>query len=138
MLTASEVVNLNVWVAALRGGAYPQAKDFLRSEDGFCCLGVMCDIENSSAWIEETLNEMNSWQYEDRNYDIYPPVDVLWKYGVFEGDTAEYVDGNTTWKESLRRFVETGNVACLAMANDKGAKFSDIADAIEEFIKKNS
>lgn len=29
------------WVAALRSGEYKQVRMVLRSEDGFCCLGVL-------------------------------------------------------------------------------------------------
>lgn len=39
------------WVAALRSGRYPQTTGYLRDENGFCCLGVLCDIRNSKVWI---------------------------------------------------------------------------------------
>lgn len=32
------------WVAALRSGEYQQAKGMLRTDVGFCCLGVLCDL----------------------------------------------------------------------------------------------
>ena len=32
------------WVEALRSGKYKQAKKALRVGDGFCCLGVLCDL----------------------------------------------------------------------------------------------
>jgi hypothetical protein len=32
------------WVKALRSGEYKQGKEQLKSKDGFCCLGVLCDI----------------------------------------------------------------------------------------------
>jgi hypothetical protein len=32
------------WVAALRSGRFRQARMKLRSEDGFCCLGVLCVV----------------------------------------------------------------------------------------------
>lgn len=41
------------WVAALRSGDYEQGTRFLRSHDGFCCLGVLCDLhakETNRAW----------------------------------------------------------------------------------------
>ena len=40
--TREEVVKL--WVAALRSGEYEQAQGQLWSGDGFCCLGVLCDL----------------------------------------------------------------------------------------------
>lgn len=40
----------DAWVAALRSGKYRQGQDRLRSESGFCCLGVLCDIKNPEGW----------------------------------------------------------------------------------------
>ena len=31
-------------VAALRSGKYKQCTGALRKDDGFCCLGVACDV----------------------------------------------------------------------------------------------
>lgn len=32
------------WVEALRSGEYMQAQGKLRRSDGYCCLGVLCDV----------------------------------------------------------------------------------------------
>lgn len=32
------------WLDALRSGEYKQAKSALRNGDGYCCLGVLCDL----------------------------------------------------------------------------------------------
>jgi len=32
------------WLAALRSGEYKQGRNYLRDGDGFCCLGVACDV----------------------------------------------------------------------------------------------
>lgn len=34
------------WVKALRSGKYKQAKHRLKSAEGYCCLGVLCEINN--------------------------------------------------------------------------------------------
>lgn len=39
-----------IWVAALRSGKYQQAQGALRAGDGFCCLGVACDISGLGDW----------------------------------------------------------------------------------------
>lgn len=31
-------------LAALKSGKYQHAKEFLRTSEGYCCLGVLCDI----------------------------------------------------------------------------------------------
>jgi len=32
------------WTIALRSGAYPQTRGKLQDDDGYCCLGVACDV----------------------------------------------------------------------------------------------
>jgi len=32
------------WIEALRSGIYPQTQKILRNDEGFCCLGVACDV----------------------------------------------------------------------------------------------
>jgi hypothetical protein len=32
------------WVAALRSGKYEQGKGYLKRENKYCCLGVLCDL----------------------------------------------------------------------------------------------
>lgn len=38
------------WADALRSGRYAQATGTLRNPDGFCCLGVACDLIDPEAW----------------------------------------------------------------------------------------
>ena len=46
------------WVAALRSRKYKQGRFFLKNfDDEYCCLGVLCDIIDSSKW--ETTKEKN-------------------------------------------------------------------------------
>ena len=32
------------WLAALRSGKYKQTEGMLKNKEGFCCLGVLCDL----------------------------------------------------------------------------------------------
>lgn len=32
------------WVKALRGGKYKQVRNTLKTDDGYCCLGVLCEV----------------------------------------------------------------------------------------------
>lgn len=43
----------SLWTAALRSGEYQQAKGYLRTDDGYCCLGVLCDIAVKNGVIPE-------------------------------------------------------------------------------------
>ena len=38
------------WLEALRGGTYTQAREKLRTDEGHCCLGVLCDVIDPSKW----------------------------------------------------------------------------------------
>lgn len=38
------------WAEALESGRYPQGYGRLRTEDGYCCLGVLCDISRLGEW----------------------------------------------------------------------------------------
>lgn len=40
-----------LWVEALRSGRYQQTKKRLRDEDGFCCLGVLCEVYREQTGI---------------------------------------------------------------------------------------
>lgn len=41
------------WLKALRSGAYLQARESLRANDCFCCLGVLCDVTRPDGWDED-------------------------------------------------------------------------------------
>jgi hypothetical protein len=44
----------NKWVAALRSGEYQQGLHNLKSNNQYCCLGVLCDLyikENNLDWV---------------------------------------------------------------------------------------
>jgi hypothetical protein len=34
------------WVEALRSGKYKQGRGFLQRNNEFCCLGVLCEVQN--------------------------------------------------------------------------------------------
>lgn len=49
--------DIQKWCKALRSGEYKQTKETLQDENGFCCLGVACDLfipkEKQSLYIDE-------------------------------------------------------------------------------------
>jgi hypothetical protein len=48
------------WIDALRGGEYVQTKQYLRDHVGFCCLGVLCDIQGADfAKIQEQYGSLS-------------------------------------------------------------------------------
>lgn len=38
------------WIAALRSGEYKQTKGHLHDENGYCCLGVLCEVTQPEDW----------------------------------------------------------------------------------------
>jgi hypothetical protein len=109
------------WVTALKSGKYTQAKGALRTPEGHCCLGVLCEI----------LPEFRIEDSEDGHGD---------EVHIKEGHTNNVVwsDGSMTL---IDRVVEEAGitvmpgymVSTLAVMNDSGNySFEQIADWIEE------
>lgn len=49
-MTKDQKKNVRALIKALRGGKYKQTRGWLRDKDGFCCLGVACDIFDNKKW----------------------------------------------------------------------------------------
>ncbi len=95
------------WVAALRSGKYKQGRGALNKNDSFCCLGVLCDISETSNW---------------RRF-----VDGVCAYSVEGGRLPKSV---SDWA-NISLHPTVGNTS-LSILNDKGLSFLEIADVIEE------
>jgi hypothetical protein len=64
------------WVAALRSGEYRQGEGVLRTPtDKHCCLGVLCDLVDPTAWVTPD-NSDNSADYVwvKNNYRAYTSI----------------------------------------------------------------
>jgi hypothetical protein len=104
------------WVAALRSGKYKQTSEVLYDYEGFCCLGVLCDIYSKEKGVE--------WEHSDKNnlpaiFDCsyIPPTQVC--------EWAE-IDGYLT------NVVSCGVTQSLHGLNDlQEWDFNQIADVIE-------
>lgn len=103
------------WVAALRSGNYQKIKGRLKRDEGFCCLGVACDISNIGSWYE---NVNGGIQYtgtiENVNVSLIPDEVRDW-LGLQSGDGA--YSASSLWRD-----------------NDSYTdikSFADIADIIE-------
>ena len=100
------------WVAALRSGEYPQTTGSLRDEEGYCCLGVLCDLlkDDNEEWIKS-----------ERAYNILNDCGLL-PVKIQELAGMESTEGV---------FFEVGLELNLAELNDEGSTFVDIANIIE-------
>lgn len=98
------------WIEALRSGKYEQTKEALHSGDGYCCLGVLCDISRLGSW-------------EGENYEV---PDDLGELRTLKGEL-----------EFLRESFGIGNDqerTLIRMNDDDGLNFDAIADYIERAI----
>lgn len=94
-----------LWVEALRSGKYKQGKRALKTKNGYCCLGVLCDISNLGEWKE----------FSYLGEDLTLPLEVqLWAGLSTESPIA---------KDNL-----------LETYNDTGYTFEEIADLIEKYL----
>jgi hypothetical protein len=103
------------WLAALRSGEYKQTKEYLRTPDGFCCLGVLCDLYDPTVWDSvRDADDDHNYNYNftsigRSSFETLPPSEI-----------AELVD------------LTEDDCNALAGLNDEGMSFKQIADIIEK------
>ena len=122
------------WVNALLSGEYNQGTGKLRSPNGYCCLGVLCDLydkENNVEWEYKGYEEDNCvhnptdyWTLDSASEFLPLSVkqwaeldSVIPQIKVIEID-----DEEESWE-----YVEN-----LSELNDSGTSFSEIAELIQE------
>jgi hypothetical protein len=101
------------WVDALRSGDYQQGRNYLRTDNGFCCLGVLCDLygkENNVEWEHSSYKDAYMFQ----NTMAVLPLSVVEWSGVEDGNP-----------------LVNGEPFTLSGLNDQGSTFNEIADVIE-------
>lgn len=95
--------NAKKWVAALRSGEYKQAQNQLRTDEGYCCLGVACELALEAGAISS---------YNPEGISLPFPVQ---KWLGLASPSGRY-----------------GHYQFLTNDNDRlGKSFSEIADIIE-------
>lgn len=93
------------WLEALRSGRYTQTKGVLRNSEGYCCIGVLCDIVDPDKWLGADEETTRAWGDELTYGNL--PLKIQEELGVLE------------------------HCDLLPSLNDKGTSFADIADIIE-------
>ncbi len=117
------------WIKALRSGEYKQAKGDLRvrldpegKEYGFCCLGVLCDMYAKEKGIEKPWSGEGVGGCGD---GVYTKFNGKQRNGTLVQEVKdwaglEYGNGKYTADNSL------------AIDNDNGKTFAEIADIIDK------
>jgi len=107
------------WVKALRSGKYKQTKHSLKDDNGYCCLGVLCEISGMGEFKKrEELLKNKFYQYitETETDGVVLPALVMSWSGIQSVD-GDFRDEN------------------LTAMNDCGFSFKKIADIIEKNYK---
>jgi len=108
-------------IAALRSDKYKQTTAWLRKGDRFCCLGVYCDISGSG-----------EWKKRDREFEFIGTG--KWKRGPVNLTVLPtFLTRRLRWDDDsgiLNFTNREAGVVTLAMLNDDGFTFNQIADLI--------
>ena len=120
----SEVKKL--WLEALRSGKYKQGQNYLKVQDKFCCLGVLCDLYPGRVW-KQSDNETETGErcyigiYEQSKFDL--PQQVREWAGIESTNCT--IPTRIPFKDAeLNNLVALNDVAKYT--------FTQIADVIEE------
>lgn len=110
------------WVEALRSGEYKQCRGALHKPgDGFCCLGVLCDLareEVKAHWrpfSSDGIADFVMRGNEAKGEPAIPPSEVRALVGLRKEDGEWWL----------------GDCDTLTSCNDRGKTFAEIADIIE-------
>jgi hypothetical protein len=96
------------WIEALRSGEYKQTTRYLRTKDGYCCLGVLMDLylkETGKEWVPTH----DKYVYLTSNMNCSPISD---------------------WAD-VEEFAED---VLIHMNDTEGRSFNEIADYIQDML----
>lgn len=106
------------WLKNLRNGEYTQAKDTLKSKDGFCCLGVLCDMHRKAT-------KKHKWELDKEHYSYLKQEDIL-PCDVKIWAELDEANPRVKIREDIHHEV--------AELNDANCSFEKLADLIEKSL----
>jgi hypothetical protein len=104
------------WVEALRSKKYKQGRGVLRRKDTYCCLGVLCDLNEKVEWKFLASTRLIEEQYipsispDNAFGDFFIPIEI------------------SEWAE----LSDVSSEVLVELNDDKFYSFEQIADYIEE------
>ena len=117
------------WVADLRSGKFPQTTTVLRNGNGYCCLGVLCDLYSRETGVEWAVpNDYDTCTMHGAD-SVLPEEVRIWaglahEHGGYVAVSKDYDEGEITTVD---------HSATLTELNDSWEyDFRQIADVIEE------
>ena len=123
----------NSWIEALESNDYPKSRGYLRTADGYCCLGVICDVINPTGWkLTKTINRtLYAIKDGERAYvgqlprSVQKQMNIRTPFGQFDLE-----DLSPELQEEVR-------MAVLYTQNDKSslAEINDQSDSFDLVIR---
>jgi hypothetical protein len=117
------------WVAALRSGAYEQTEGVLRNGNGYCCLGVLCDLYSQETGVAWWSNP-HTGNYAIHNHDNTLPIEVR-AWAQLADEFGAYVDVETD-EGGATHPPYLANPSLTALNDSWAYDFKQIADVIEQ------
>lgn len=116
--------NQTKWLEALESSKYEQGLSRLRTiGNKFCCLGVACDIFGKEAGLSE-------WKIDDHHTQWYSIADSSEE--AFGGRLPQSMIQFMGFRDSLGINIDQNNKKALALLNDSGKSFGEIAAIIRQ------
>ena len=110
-----------LWIDALRSGKYKQTRGWLHNQNGYCCLGVACEMYQAEVGDLVVTNNCGATLYNDHRAFLPTRVQkwlgLIGRDGSFVGDSKLYSSERS-----------------LANENDRGRSLAQIADLIESEV----
>lgn len=135
------------WLQALESEKYPQTKGSLKTKDGFCVLGVLCQEYDPNGWVEDDSLDgtcqfpsydnpeyLTYSQWMEENGDEYVGIDPHNDY-LESHHARRWLFEEGFPPEEVTRSVGLENLACIKLAdmNDSGLPFPKIAAELRRF-----
>lgn len=126
------------WAAALESGEYHQTTNVLQDSDGYCCLGVLCDLAikdglDGLRWDEAdgmTLYVRVDYEEDERSDDVIDENGAHWQEWD-NGDVPEVVRRWARVSETDPVLTEGGNTA-IHLNDSEGYNFEQIAALVRD------
>lgn len=124
--TPEEIEQGKLWVKALRSGLYKQGREQLQSSDGFCCLGVACDVLIPRAM--QLRDEVNDQSYLAGGFPTAQPHAPGWLRRI-RTPNLQYIKRNGKIVEAqLDMFNDQHKLSFRTIANILVNNFPELAN----------
>lgn len=124
--------HVRLWVDALRSGLYEQARGKLSDGDGYCCLGVACEVAMANG-VElrkvRSIEDDGVWVSYDEANSMLPQSVAKW-LGL--GACCPTFEHSTCDRLADTVYVLDGATSVTVLNDRMKLDFNRIADALEK------